>query len=345
MDELTPPAAAPAPEGTAPLPTSAETGTGAAADDSLAAHEAAHAPDRPEPASEDAGRDDSGRFKPRRRAQSQQADADDVPTINALTARLKAAEDAAGKDITRQEGESERVFTLRRRAELAERHNRPAPEPQRQAPAAQPQRQPQPIPQTFPDYEDYVQIDGLAETTFNQYLDARAEWRYAHLRAKERADEAYESAQRTQAQRAAAHTQRVTAARKTYTDWDTVVTTDLPISQVLHDAVLASESGADIQYYLGQHRDELAALVAESTDYSPSAVQAMRRYLDTLVAPQRSSRAVAAPTRSALALAPTPTPPPPNLVRTGPVTPADEPPGDGDSLAAHEKFYRPKQRA
>ena len=56
--------------------------------------------------------------RPRHRAKSQQASADDAAAIAAETKRLREAEAAIG--ITRKDGESERVYQLRARAEIAE---------------------------------------------------------------------------------------------------------------------------------------------------------------------------------------------------------------------------------
>ena len=124
MDELTPQAADPT-----PLEPSVPTGevSEQPADDSLAAHEAAHGPESAsDPDATDEARNERGQFKPKRRAQSQRADADDVPAINELTKRLKTIEETHGKDIARKPGESERVYGLRRRAELLERLSTPA---------------------------------------------------------------------------------------------------------------------------------------------------------------------------------------------------------------------------
>jgi len=73
-------------------------------------------PDQPPPAEVE---------KPRRRAKSHQAEPDDVPQIAALTKELREAEDAI--KIERKEGESDRVFQLRKRAEIAKRAAAPAP--------------------------------------------------------------------------------------------------------------------------------------------------------------------------------------------------------------------------
>lgn len=315
-------------------------------DGSLAAHEASVT--RADPEHGDDTRDEGGRFKSRRRAASQQADADDVPVINELTKRLKTIEETHGKDIARKPGESERVYQLRRRAELLERITAaPAAQPaQTPAPVSQqvPRQQGTALPQSFPTYEQFLGIEGNAEATYEDYVDARADWRFARGRAAERAQEAQERESRTVAERIAAHQSRLTTAKTKYPDWDAVVTTDLPVTRVIADAVLASESSTDVQYYLGSHRDVLAALVSESQDYSPSAVAAMRRYLDSLVAASQrtspSQRASAGSTGAATTTLPPPAPRPPTPVRTSATTPTDDPPGDdSQSLAAHEKAY------
>lgn len=353
MDALdTPQAVETPPLGTPPVPADGAAAVSTPADDdSLAAHEAAHGPATDEPS--DDSRDERGRFqKPRHRAKSQTATPDDLPAIDELTKQWKALEDEHGKDIARKDGESDRVFNLRRRVEMAKRlaeatkaQTVPAPAV---APAIpqQPTRQHAPIPQSFPEYEDFIQVQGNEQVTFNQYLDIRTEWNYARLRAIERQTEAAESAQRTMQERAAAHMARVPAAKQKYADWDTVVTNDLPVSRVISEAVLGSAQSTDVQYHLGKHRDLLAALNADSQDYSPSAVAAMRRYLDTLVAPATSSpssRPAAGPTGAAPTRVSPPAPKPPTPVRTGATTTA-EPPGDDDqSLSAHEKFFGRKR--
>lgn len=356
MNELEPQAVATTPLETPAAPVG-EAPVETPADDSLAAHEAAHGPERPERT--DAERDETGKFverRSRRRAESQRADADDVPAINELTKRLKAAEETAGKDIVRKDGESERVFTLRRRAELAERAAAPPkpaaqPQPAYQPPSQSAPQSQQQLAQAFPEYDDILQIPGNENVTFNQYLDARARWVFAQLREQERAAEANDRQQREYFESGAAHNKRVSAARATkYPDWDTVVTNDIAITQVIERAILGSDKSDDIQYHLGKHRDVLAALNAESQEFSPSAVAAMRRYLDTLVAPATSSppstRAAAGSTGAALALAPKPAPKPPTPVRTGTMTTADDPPDDdSQSLAAHEQHFGKKRRA
>lgn len=340
---------------------------------SLADHEAAFSPDASRvPASPDPDDDDppesdrraDGTFKPRHRAASQRADADDVPLISEHTRRIKEAEAKLGADIARKPGESDRVYNLRRRAELLERFasgsEKPAAvsavvpsQPAAPQPTAPPvlARRPDPVPQTFPSYEQFIAFEGNSEKTYEEYVDARADWRYAVRREQERAEEAAESALTTRTREIARYNAGVTAAKAKYANWDQVVTADAHVTPTLTAAILASEHGAEIAYYLGTHPDERVALNADTPDPAPtpSAVAALRRYLDSLVAGQRtpapSSRTAAAPTGSAPAPVAPVAPRPPNPVRTGSIAAPETPPGDDSmSISEHEKHYGARRR-
>lgn len=322
-----------------PLPAAPVIEAPAAESESLSDHEAQFGPgverelasdEAPEPQE----RDRRGQYKSR----GSRATAEDVPRIQKLTrdnSTLKAELDAlkAEQKHTPAAAPAETPAP-----EAGTAPPRPTVQPPLQRPASQAS-----IPQQFPTYEQFVAMDGQQDATYEDYVDARADWRYAIRRAAEKQQEAAEREQQAITERVAAHQKRLKDAKTKYPDWDQVVTTDIPLSKVVHDAVLASEHSTDIQYWLGTHRDDCAALVNESQEFSPSAVAAMRRYLDTLVA-QPPARNVAAVTGSALALVPPPAPRPPNPVRTSAQAPADQPPGDEDSLAAHEKFYGRKGR-
>jgi hypothetical protein len=331
-----------------------------ASDDSgsLADHEAAHAPGASQPADTDedapaaaSDRGDNGQFKPRHRAASQRADADDVPFIAEHTKRIKDAEARLGADIVRKDGESERVYTLRRRAELLERQST-APTPQQAAPTPtappQPARRQSNAPpmQAFPAYDAFIAIPGLENATYEDYVDARADWRYSIQRHNEREQEATETAQRTERERTAKYAAALPATRQKYADFDTVVRPDLMVNATIVQAIMASEHGPEIAYLLAKDHDLRNGLNADTAEFAVAAVAPMRRYLDSLVAGQRpstpSTRTAAGPTGAALALAPPPAPRPPTPVRTGTMASADEPPGDDSSLSAHMKAFGPK---
>jgi len=57
------------------------------------------------------------------------------------------------------------------------------------------------------------------------------------------------------------HSERVKKARETFTDYEEVAEdTSLPITQVMGFAIMKSEEGPAVNYYLGQHRDEAARI-------------------------------------------------------------------------------------
>jgi hypothetical protein len=302
--------------------------------ESLSDHEAQFAPGVERPAlteavdegSDDkagAERDDKGKFKPRHRAKSQEASPEDVPRIKELTKRLRETEAERDALKTRQ------------------------PEPERPTRAAEPPAaRPAPPSATFPAFDVWLSEKGNEAKTFEDFIDARADWRYDQRRAVERADEARTAAEKADRDDAQKYHDALPAALKKYPDFHDIVG-DIRVSKVMEKAVI--KVGPDVAYYLATHPEERLALEAESlvdpdNPAFPAAVATMRRYLSSLVASsQRSPAPAAASTGSALALAP-PVPRPPNPVRTGTIHAADEPPGDDASLADHEKAFGPKRR-
>ena len=297
-----------------------------------------------EPDPEDAGpRDAKGRFQPRHRAASQAATADDVPTIAALTKRIKDAEAASGADIVAQPGESPRVFELRRRAELAERKvaapapvaARPAPPAWPVMPAAPAAAPAKPTPETFP-----------YGTSDPAYLEALADWKIdATLTARDRARAEHDAAQQRAAegQRIAADWQtRVAAAKTKYADFDRVALhPDAIIPPILARGTLGEAfvyedpTGPDVLYYLLTHADESERLRTHGAN-----PMALFRELTLLGQRLTTAPAQAASTGSAARLGPPAAPRPPNPVRTGPLMTGDAPPDDDDqSLANHERYF------
>lgn len=270
-------------------------------------------------------RDDKGQFKPRHRAVSQKAKAEDVPRINELTRRLR-------------ETEAERDALKARPAATAEPSAR----------AAEPAPAPAPVPASapFPAFDVWLAIAGNEAKSFEDFIDARSDFRYDQRRAAEKAEERAVSAHKAHQETLRKYDEQIPAAVKEYPDFHEVIASAPRTSKVIE--VASIQVGPRVQYYLATHPDELSALTEESlvdpdNPAFPAAVASMRRYLSTLVASQRSSAPVAASTGSALALAP-PVPRPPNPVRTGALHAADEPPGDDASLADHEKAFGPKRR-
>lgn len=289
----------------------------------------------PQPESQDAdadadsARDDKGRFtKPRHRAQSQQASAEDVPRIRELTRRLRETE-----------------------AQLEE-----ARRPRQSAPAAEsaPATPPAPKPAGFPSFEQWAAQPENKDKAFEDFIDARADYRYEQRRAAERAEEAQTAAARAQDTAVSAYLEQLPAVLKDYPDFNEIVNPaegPIQVSKVVERAVLLA--GPRTAYYLATHPDECDALSGD-TVMDPTAagfdaaVKATKRYLLSLVAdgqrPSSPSRAAAASTGSALALVAPTTPRPPNPVRTGAMRDGEQPPSDEGSLADHEKAYAPGRR-
>ena len=310
--------------------------------ESLDAHEAAFSPgakrEKPaaqaaEPAAkpETAERDETGKFKPRHRAKSQEASAEDAPRIKELTRRLRETERALD--------ESRRTTT-------------PTQEPVRE----QPRTATPSAAATFPTWDEYVAIKGNEGKSWEQYSDERTDWRYDQRRAAERAEEAQQAETRSHREVVTKYLDQLEDARKAFADFDDIVgeyAEPIPVSDVVGRAAL--EVGPRASYYLATHPEEREALsrdtaIAADTPGFKAAVAGVARYLKSLVAaeqrPSPSSRAAAAATGSAPMRGPTLLPKPPNPVRTGTVRSAEALPGDDASLEDHERaFHRSSRRA
>lgn len=332
---------------------------------SLADHESDYvAPPKTEPlddgssvAASDRGPD--GKFKrgERHRAASQQADIDDLPTINAHTKRIKDAEARLGADIVKQSGESERAFTLRRRAELLERQAKaPEPTPRRDEPAPRPApvRVVAPTSAKFPDEADWLAKPENADKSYGEYLDERTAHTYAVLRENERREDAAREQSTRHRETLTKYLTDETALKAELPDYDAVLSTLGPddVSLVVQHAVM--QLGPRMAYHLAQNPAILRELTADTivlpdNPAFAATVATTKRYLSTLlpVAEQRLStsptRTAAGPSGSAPASDRPLAPRPPNPGRTGSLHAADDPPGDGATLADHERFYVKKR--
>lgn len=309
----------------------------------------------------DDGEDAAPVERTRHRARSQRATPDDVAQIAQLTKRLREAEDAL--NIERQPGESDRVYQLRRRAEVAElaktkRELEAAkPEPVVAAPAAvvPPKPTPDPAPaapSAFTEPEPKLEDFNNETDPYLALSRAWAKWdrRKEHFETQQ---EAAKQEQTTAAQQAEAaqraHYERLVTAYKTRAtdfakqtpDFDAVLkqAEGRPVPPLLEQALLTADNGPQLVYTLAQqpliHDEALLLTVGRPID--EYAVASTQRWL--------TQRLSAVTTGSATAPSPTaPVPRPLNPVRTGPMSPADEPPKDGHSLREHERFWSPKGR-
>lgn len=305
-------------------------------DDSLDDHEASYgssvrqpASDKPieesKPAAEARERDETGKFtkpteKPRHRAASQRASAEDVPRIAELTRRLREAE---------------------ARAEAAERRGTT---PREETPT---ERKPQPIATSdrFPKFEAWLQQPGNAEKDWDDWFEAAADHGFARRRAAERAEEARMASARELDEAERAYEDKIPAILKQYPDFADVMAEAPRVSKAIEHAVLAV--GPEAAYYLATHPDEAEELTNETLVRPDepgfkAVVASTKRYLQTLVAseqrPSSSSRTAAGSTGAALASVPRTAPKPPTPVRTG-APRREDAPDDDESLDDHERRY------
>lgn len=312
----------------------------------------------PEPVTTEEGRDETGRFTPRKhRAKSQEATPSDVATIQALSRELKEAEEAAGLELERKAGESEKVFNLRRRVELAKAYKTRGAaivsQPTGAAPSSAPAWVPptvaapsQPVPDKFvyPAYEAALAKDpNLSyEDWQDQKLEAHADWRDAkrdqvrYTQDQQRSEQEIELLSR----------QRVNAfAAKTpdfQTKLQTLTAQGYDIPNVVLEACRRSDNGPALLYALLNQPDEMDRLwlANGSTAVTPQTIVAMQRYLTSF-----ASRAQTGPTA---AVAPPQfqkrNPAPPTAVRTGSMQTGTKLPDDGSSLAEHEQAFNQRRR-
>lgn len=262
-------------------------------------------------------RDGKGRF--RHRAKSQQARSEDVPRIQELTRKLREAE---------AERDSLKAATVT---------------PASVAKPAAPVREPV----TFTDAEPKLEDFNAEPDPYTAWTRALA--RYDRRKEQFEADDARMKTERESAEHTAreswntqlkAHEDRVTAFTKSHPEFIAkiqAVTT--PVTPLLYAAIIRHEDGPKLMLGLADHpdwQDEFFLLTEQKpvTDHFVAITQ--RRLLARVQAVTTGS---AAPGTSV-----TPAPRPPNPVRTGPISTGDTPPGDDDSLEAHEAFYGKRRR-
>lgn len=272
--------------------------------------------------------------KPRHRAQSQQATAEDVPRIQELTRKLREAEERATAAESRRESARE--------------------EPKPAAAAKPPAFR-------FQTFEQWSAIPGneVAEgkeaEAWYRYDDERSEARYEFRRNQERIAEAIEADRRSFGEHVSAYSKKIDTFIVDHPDFDEVVASAPKVSMVMERAAL--ELGPEAAYYLATHHEERDALTADTVNVDPrnpafkAAVALMRRSLSSLLSAsvaseQRASlpsRTAAGSTGAALALVTPTAPKPPTPVRTGALR-HEAMPSDDAPLDEHERAYYPKQK-
>ena len=284
-------------------------------DESLAAHEAqfrarsepASTPTPPEPVAPvvEAPKERG------QRSQKQQARAEDVPRIRELTAKWRDEE--------------------RKRTDLEQRLA--SYEAQARATTA-------PLGAARPSIEDFAQADD----PYGAHLIATARWEARQEQAQLRAQWEQEQAQTQARQRdetaLSTFAERLQSFVETTPDYGTKIDAikDEQPPELLLRALLEDDNGPAMIYALAEN-DALRAelhLVTDGKAVNPANVATVRRLLH--------ARTAAAATGSAAPIPRSFAPRPPNPVRTGPLTPTFDLPGDDGSLADHERAYGARRR-
>lgn len=293
----------------------------------------------------------AGEKGPKRRAQSHVAKSDDVPEIAALTKQLREAEDAI--QIERKAGESDRVFQLRKRAEIARRAAQPALVAAAAPVREEPRRAPVAESGAFTEKEPTIEQFAAEADPYTAWQ--RALGRYDR---KKEAHEATVAARTTEYQQqeaafnrdinagVAAHAQRVQAYAnqpevKALFDAEFAkhAHEQIPLTLAMRGAIEFHERGPEMIVALLKDpslADDLFLLTRTAvvgdprTDSTVATVR--RRLLQRLSGASSGSPAPSRPQKLA--------PRPPNPERTVPQTPRDTSPTDAPgSLAEHRRQF------
>jgi hypothetical protein len=143
------------------------------------------------------------------------------------------------------------------------------------------QRQAQPAESDFPDYTEFQMAKALWRAKQAERAEAASEAGSEVEEARKRA-EAFKSQEDRIV--AAQWAEQVADAKAKYADFEAVALSgDVPISDIMAEAIRTSDSGADVAYYLGRNR-AVAAQIARMTPIE--AARAIGRIEATLTAPK-----------------------------------------------------------
>ncbi len=278
--------------------------------------------------------------------QSRSRGTDDHETISALTKRLREAEAQIGVNTERLDGESDRAFNLRLRAEAAEAVAKKASERHAPAQAAAPVVE---QPSAFTEKEPTID-------QFADQADPYSAWQRA-VNAFDRKKERFEEQQkhvtagteeRVRAGRAmreaaeAAHNSRINEYKKVTPDYDKIVgaAQDWPATPLMQIALVNDPNGEKYIYQLAQNRSLYNRLLLDS-DGKVVTRETVEAFQDLL------KERMPAVTGSAHTPTTVYTPPrPPNPVRTGRMrSSSSEPPDPSDlDLEGFNKAYPTRGR-
>jgi hypothetical protein len=271
----------------------------------------------------DQDRDNYGRFRPKHRAKSKEASAEDVPRIQKLTKQWRETE----------------ALVKTRDQELADlRAEVAALKASRQTvtPAAFDEQEP--TLDQFMDKDDPYLAHARALAAYDRRKEAAEQAQTQHTESTAKETDARVTAIKQ------GYTTRATEFAKTHPDFNEVInsTGDQPgmdTAPVLSVAILTDDRGPEFVYHLAKSPALYAEmlLVADGKAVTDQSVALMRRVLAARV-PAVSARSAAPAT---IGVSP---PKPPNLARTGGSRLSDEPPTDSESLDDHLSRFESRGR-
>lgn len=305
--------------------------------------------DAPAPAAD--GRDDKGRWK----ARSQRATPADVETINQLTKELREIEDELGVKIERKQGESDRVYNLRKRVELAKIAKGQAKQPEKAAapvlPPAPTREAPKPFEEKEPQYDDFASEPDqyLAYTRALAAYDRRKDEaaresksyeteNFAAIKARNEAREKWFG------EREHEHYTRLEAYVKANPHAQAIIDQagDVKLTPAMYAAIITADNSPELLVRVAQDvnlRDDLIDLT-EGKPLNRDLVERVQRRLN------RGSQSVKTGADAPPPPKPIPAVPrPPTPVRTGPMKTGETLPDDDSSLSAHESAFHRRRRS
>jgi hypothetical protein len=280
--------------------------------------------------------------------------------IDQLTKRIWKVVDEAGVVVPRMEGESDRVYNVRRRVEVIERHSAAVSELARlksQGASAETIRKAEQkveraearvesTPSTFNEPEP-DENDPKFEGDYAKYMRAVAAWegRKAYHGEKQAERESQQKAQREQSERESltAAGKRFDAAKTKYPDFEVVAfsgSARIPEGSPVDLFIMEDELGPDVLYHLNKHPQELDSIL------QMTALQQVRRLVAIATELSPKSPATGSTTAVSETKKPVILPKPPTVVRTEAQRASDGPPPTDGSLstAEHRKLFSPKRR-
>jgi hypothetical protein len=97
--------------------------------------------------------------------------------------------------------------------------------------------------------------------TYDEYILKLQDWNLDQRDQKKQRETAQQTEARADAERGREWQTELAAARERYEDYDDVALTEMPINRATHNAIVeGGRDGAELAYYLGQHRDEAAEI-------------------------------------------------------------------------------------